>query len=239
MLQPGVLLDRDGILNPDVGYPHRVEDAVLFPDAAPALRMLQQAGFSLAVVSNQSGVARGYFGADDLRAFNASLAEQLTAQDVAISVEQFFVCTHAPAEGCGCRKPRPGLIHQAADRLQLDLRRSILIGDRESDIQAGHGAGLRTVLVDRHGSAGPTSADWICRTLIEAATKITRDSSASTPMAHQIRGEFLESAGLRLSAAQIQRLWSLSASECHEVVGELVATGFLRRTSDGNFVRRA
>jgi D-glycero-D-manno-heptose 1,7-bisphosphate phosphatase len=173
MLRPGVLLDRDGILNPDIGYPHRVEDAVLFEDAGPALRLLEQAGFSLAVVSNQSGVARGYFGAADVRAFNASLAEQLAAEGVAISVEQFFVCTHAPAEGCPCRKPQPGLIHQAADRLRLDLRRSVLIGDRDSDIQAGQAAGLRTVLVHREGSAPPTGADWSCRTLLDAARWIT------------------------------------------------------------------
>jgi len=238
MLRPGVLLDRDGILNPDIGYPHRIEDAMLFDDAGPALRLLQQAGFSLAVVSNQSGIARGYFGEEEVRAFNASLAEQLTAQGVAMSVEQFFVCPHAPAERCACRKPRPGLIHQAADRLRLDLRRSILIGDRDSDIQAGQDAGLKTVLVDREGSARPTSADWICRTLLDAATWITQGSTACAPLAFQIRGEFLESAGLRLSAVQIQRLWSLSTSECHAVLGDLVASGFLRRASDGSFVRR-
>jgi histidinol-phosphate phosphatase family protein len=171
-----VLLDRDGVINPDVGHPHRPEDAVLFADVGPALARIQQAGYALAVVSNQSGIGRGYFGVEDVIRFNGRLVAALQRHGVVIELDNFFICPHAPDENCACRKPQPGLIRAAAERLALDLSRSVLIGDAESDVMAGRAAGVATILLDRRGSVESTGADWRCRDLLEAAILIDQIS---------------------------------------------------------------
>lgn len=164
-----VLLDRDGVINPDVGHPNRIEDAVLFPDVAPALLRLQSAGYILAIVSNQSGVARGYFGMQEVVDFNRVISAALNAVGVSIRTERFFVCPHGPADECGCRKPKPGLINRAARELKLDLRRSFLVGDAESDIAAGRAAGVLTILLNRGRQAASTGADWTAHGMSDVA----------------------------------------------------------------------
>jgi histidinol-phosphate phosphatase family protein len=129
-----VLLDRDGTLIRDVGYPHRLEDYELLAGVAPALQRLAGAGFRLAVVTNQSGIGRGYFGFADYERFHARLLADLAAAGVAIDAT--FVCPHAPDAGCECRKPAPGLLWRARDELGADLASSWLIGDTERDVEA-------------------------------------------------------------------------------------------------------
>ena len=146
MSAPAVFLDRDGVLNRAVvraGKPYppvSVPDLEILPDVAPALRRLKAAGYRLVVVTNQPDVARGQQRRDVVEGINAALAERLP-------VDEIRVCYHDDADGCGCRKPEPGLLLQAPAH---DLGRSVMVGDRWRDVEAGRRAGVRaTVLIER------------------------------------------------------------------------------------------
>jgi D-glycero-D-manno-heptose 1,7-bisphosphate phosphatase len=168
-LSQAVVLDRDGVVNPDVGYPHRADDAVLFPDVAPALLRLQAAGYRLAVVSNQSGIARGYYTLQQALRFNRLLATALAEHGISVGTDHFFMCPHHPADGCACRKPRPGLLLLAAEKLSLDLGKSFFVGDAESDVEAGDAAGVTTVRLNRPNLPVVSRARFVCRDLNEVA----------------------------------------------------------------------
>ena len=130
-LQRAVFLDRDGVLNEDVGYAYRVEDLRLIPGVAAAVATLKSRGFLLIVVSNQSGVARGLFSNDDVKRFNHALNQQLIAA-AGVGLDDFFYCPHHP-DGviapyqiqCNCRKPEPGLITQATQKYPIDLKNGV------------------------------------------------------------------------------------------------------------------
>jgi D-glycero-D-manno-heptose 1,7-bisphosphate phosphatase len=142
-----VFLDRDGVLNEAVvrdGRPYppaSVTALKLFPDAAPALRRLKDYEFLLVVVTNQPDVARR-------KQTRESVDQIHSVIQAALPVDGFFVCWHDDRENCVCRKPKPGLLTEAAERLAIDLRDSFLIGDRWRDIDAGAAAGCRTILLD-------------------------------------------------------------------------------------------
>ena len=152
--RPGaVLLDKDGTLIEDVPYNVDPAQMRLAPNAARALRRLGRLGVPLVVVSNQPGVALGRFGPQALAPVRWRLAELFTAHGARLA--GFFYCPHHPdgvvprfARACQCRKPLPGLLRNAAELLQFDLRRSWMIGDILNDVEAGNRAGCRTILVD-------------------------------------------------------------------------------------------
>jgi D-glycero-D-manno-heptose 1,7-bisphosphate phosphatase len=134
-----VFLDRDGTLVRDRGYTHRIEDYALLPGVVPALRRLVEAGFGLAIVTNQSGIGRGLFTLDDYHRFERHLEQDLAAQGVPIAGS--FFCPHAPDAGCTCRKPAPGLFTRAAAVLGAELARCWVVGDARRDAEAGLAAG--------------------------------------------------------------------------------------------------
>jgi len=140
-----VFLDRDGTLVRDEGYTHRVEDYALLPGVVGALRRLLDAGFALAIVTNQSGIGRGYFDESAYTAFRDRLEADLAARGVPIT--RTYHCPHAPRAGCACRKPEPGMLWRARDELGADLAASWVIGDRDLDVElarrAGCAGGLR------------------------------------------------------------------------------------------------
>lgn len=148
--RPAVFLDKDGTLVEDV--PYNVDPALLrFTERAlPALQLLQEHGYPLIIISNQSGIARGYF---DQAALDR-LAEALSAQlrEAGVHLAGFYACPHAPPEagepGCSCRKPQPGLLRRAALEHGIDLTRSWMVGDILNDVEAGRRAGCKTVLLD-------------------------------------------------------------------------------------------
>jgi len=151
-----VLLDRDGTINRDRHYiadPGLVE---LFPGVGAALRDLRADGFGLAVVTNQSGVARGKITPAQLEAVNARVGELLAAEGV--TLEGIYVCPHGPNDGCDCRKPLPGLIERAARELGFDPAQSFVVGDKGIDIGLGRNVGATTVLV-RTGYGAETERD--------------------------------------------------------------------------------
>jgi D-glycero-D-manno-heptose 1,7-bisphosphate phosphatase len=144
-----VFLDRDGVLNEAIlrdGRPHppaSVEELKIIPGAPLALRRLKDAGFLLIVVSNQPDVARGTQSREAVEAINRAIGD-------ALPIDAFAICWHDDRDQCHCRKPKPGLILEAAARYEIDLKGSYLIGDRWRDIDAGAAAGCRTILIDRH-----------------------------------------------------------------------------------------
>jgi D,D-heptose 1,7-bisphosphate phosphatase len=151
--QAAVFLDKDGTIVEDVPYNVDPDRIVLAPGAAEGALLLHDAGFALVVVSNQSGVARGYFREEELVPVEDRLRDMLAEYDVPLA--GFYYCPHHPQGSvarytapCDCRKPAPGMLLAAADDLDLDLASSWMVGDILDDIEAGHRAGCRTVLID-------------------------------------------------------------------------------------------
>ena len=146
-MRPSVFLDRDGTLIEEVGYLGDPDGVVVLSGVPEALQRLRDAGFALVVVSNQAGVARGYFTEEDVLAVNRRLAELLEAEGIRLDAWHF--CVHHPDHGgpCECRKPEPGMLRDAARQLDLDLSRSWIVGDHPSDAEAGRRAGARGILV--------------------------------------------------------------------------------------------
>lgn len=152
MPRDAVFLDRDGTLIEEVHYLARPEQVRLIPGAAEAVRRLNHLGVLVVVVTNQAGVARGYFPESRVAEVHAHLAMLLAEQGA--RVDAFYFCPHHPTEGagayrvaCDCRKPRPGMLLAAARDLDIDLSRSWMIGDKPCDAEAGRAAGCRSVLV--------------------------------------------------------------------------------------------
>jgi D-glycero-D-manno-heptose 1,7-bisphosphate phosphatase len=163
MAARALFLDRDGTLVHPRHYPARPRDLVLYSGIAPGLRRLRRAGFRLVVITNQAGIARGYFGAAELAAMHAHLAATLAEQGVRL--DAIYHCPHHPdgaipelAIRCECRKPAPGLLLRAARELGIDLARSWMVGDILDDVAAGNRAGCRTVLVDLGTEEMPSAA---------------------------------------------------------------------------------
>jgi D-glycero-D-manno-heptose 1,7-bisphosphate phosphatase len=173
--RPAAFLDRDGTINRDTGFVGDPDGVELLPGAAEAVRSLADAGFLPVVVSNQSGVARGYFTEDAVRAVNARIAELLAAHGARVAA--WYWCPHHPGgdvpqhtRACRCRKPGPELLERAAREHGLDLGRSICIGDKERDVEAGRAAGVaRTVLLAAAAPEGGSVADHVAASLRDAA----------------------------------------------------------------------
>ena len=140
-----VFLDRDGTLVVERGYLARSEDIELLPGVAAALRSLQATGFALVVVSNQSGVGRGLFPLS--RVFEAMARLRVLLRAEGVELDGVYFCPHRPEAGCGCRKPSAELLRQAAANLGLSLRDSVMLGDKLLDVETGHAAGSRGVLL--------------------------------------------------------------------------------------------
>lgn len=152
-----IFLDRDGTLNPDPGYIKSPDQFELFPGVPEALATLKAAGARLIVVTNQSGIARGYFSVDDLDRIHAKLRQLLNAAGV--SLDAIYYCPHHPDEGCRCRKPEPGMIDQAMHDHGLDLSRSYVIGDHARDMQLAKRIGAKSVFVTTGKEAGKDQAE--------------------------------------------------------------------------------
>lgn len=176
-----VFLDRDGVLNVAPvrdGVPRApdgVDELAIYPDAAGALRRLKQAGYLLIVVTNQPDIARGTQTRAAVDGINAAVG-------AALPIDEFVVCAHDDADNCLCRKPKPGMVLEAAARHAVDLQQSFLIGDRWRDIDCGAAAGVRTVLIDRHyGERAPEHApDFVVESL-DAAAEWILDGPRSAP----------------------------------------------------------
>lgn len=177
MKSRAIFLDRDGTLVYPIHYPTRPEQLQLYANLGPALQVLQEMGFLLVVVTNQSGLARGYFAEADLEQMHLHLRAEFVRMNVALS--GIYACPHHPdgsvpelAIECECRKPRPGLLLRAAEDLHIDLANSWLVGDILDDVEAGKLAGCRSILVDLGTEAAPESPvrqpDFVARDTLHA-----------------------------------------------------------------------
>ena len=197
-----VFLDRDGTLNREVDYLGDPQQLEILPGVPEGLRTLREAGARLVVVTNQAGVARGYYSERDVHRVHAALREQLSRKGV--QLDEVYYCPHHPAEGrghykkdCPNRKPNPGMLLQAQRDFNLDLTRSFIVGDKLSDLLAGRRAGCRTVLV-LTGYGEQTRAaldergfrpDFVARNLQQAAAWIlaNRPIPVAVPRKEPIR----------------------------------------------------
>jgi D-glycero-D-manno-heptose 1,7-bisphosphate phosphatase len=171
--RPAAFFDRDGVLNVDAGYVHRPDQLDWIAGAPAALRMLNEAGYYVIVVSNQSGVARGYFAEAAVRQFHAHMQDALRAQGA--HVDAFYYCPHYPegavkefAVRCRCRKPSPGMLEQAAREWPIDLGRSFLIGDKDDDISAAAAFNIRGI---KFNASADSLIDLVRRELAAHASR--------------------------------------------------------------------
>ncbi len=169
-------MDRDGTLIEERDYLSRPEEVALFPEAAPALRFLQDAGFKLIIVSNQSGVGRGYFTLDDVARVNARVVE-LFAND-GVHFEKIYIAPEAPNQPSRGRKPSPQFLFDARDEFNLDLSASYMMGDKLIDLECGSNAGIKKsilVLTGYGRKAALENADQLKTAIVvddlEAAAK--------------------------------------------------------------------
>lgn len=178
-MRPALFLDRDGTLNEEVDYLHRPEDLALIPGAAEALAKVNAAGIPVVVVTNQSGIGRGYYGWPEFEAVMDRMAEHLA--EAGARIDATYASPHHE-KGRGDyavadhpeRKPNPGMLQRAAEEHGLDLTRSWMVGDKALDVEAGRRAGCRTALVLTGYGKGedPAGADLVCADLAAAVAHI-------------------------------------------------------------------
>lgn len=168
-----VFLDRDGTMAADVPYCSRPEDFRLFPGTAPAIRLLNEHGFKVIVITNQSGVARGYFTEETLAEIHQKMKKELAGEGA--SVDAVYYCPHHPDDNCDCRKPKPALLLRAVKDFNIDLSRSFVVGDMLLDIGLGKAAGCRTVLISADNMTDDAAKpDVVVPDILEAARAILR-----------------------------------------------------------------
>jgi histidinol-phosphate phosphatase family protein len=165
-----VFLDRDDTMARDVPYCSRPEDFELFPNTAKAIKLLNEHGYSVIVVTNQSGVARGYFTEDVLDQIHRKMLRQLAEEGARI--DGIYYCPHHPDENCECRKPKPQMVLQAVNEHDIDLKRSFMVGDKPMDIRLGQNVGCRTVLIPSDAGENDSKSslpDYTATDLYQAA----------------------------------------------------------------------
>lgn len=176
MSNRAVFLDRDGTIARDVHYCRRPEDFELLPAVPEAIKHLNESGFKVVVITNQSGIARSYFTEEMLARIHQKMKQELAKGGA--WVDGIYYCPHHPDDGCDCRKPKTALFLQAAKELHIDLSRSFVVGDMQMDVDAGKALGCKTVLL----TTGPQEAssivdppDYTVNSLLEAAQCMIKD----------------------------------------------------------------
>jgi len=185
-----VFIDRDGTISEEVGYVNHPSRFRLLPHSAEAIRTLNQAGWLAVLVTNQAGVARGYFSENMIQEVHARLVSELEQEGARL--DGIYYCAHHPTVGeppyrldCECRKPRPGLIHRAATELDIDLAHSWMVGDRLGDVELARNAAIHSAFVltgygrgewEHQRSSWPMEPEIVAENLLEAARKIIGQS---------------------------------------------------------------
>ena len=193
MSRRAVFMDRDGTISEEVGYVNHPSRYRVFPYSAEAVRLLNEAGWLAILVTNQAGVARGYFTEDIITAVHGVLESELELGGARL--DAVYYCAHHPTVGeppyrldCDCRKPRPGLIERAARDHDIDLAQSWMVGDRHSDVELAHNAGTRSAFVlsgygrgewEYQRSVWRRQPDLVAEDLLEAVKKIVNGSEGS------------------------------------------------------------
>jgi D-glycero-D-manno-heptose 1,7-bisphosphate phosphatase len=190
----GVFIDRDGTISEEVGYINHLSRFQIYPWSSQAISLLNHNGLKAIMVTNQAGVARGYFTEDLVIQVHEKLRQELAREGACL--DAIYYCPHHPSVGpepyrqdCNCRKPKPGMLFRAVKELDLDLTSSFVIGDRYSDIELAHNAGTRSIFVLSGYGLGEyeyqrqnwkVQPDWIADNLLEA-TRIVLKQKPSAP----------------------------------------------------------
>jgi D-glycero-D-manno-heptose 1,7-bisphosphate phosphatase len=186
MKRPAVFIDRDGTISEEVGYVNHPSRFRVFPYSAEAIRILNESGWLAIVITNQAGVARGYFSEDVILKIHEQLERDLESGSARL--DAIYYCAHHPSVGeppyrldCDCRKPKPGLIQQAARDFDIDIAASWMAGDRYSDVELARNAGLRSAFVlsgygrgewEYQRETWKHQPDMVCENLLEAVKSI-------------------------------------------------------------------
>ena len=173
-----IFLDRDGVINKEVNYLSNPDDFEFIEGSIEALKILMDKKYLLIVISNQAGIARGYFTEEDVEKIHGKMINILKENDVIL--DDIFYCPHHPdfTEECECRKPKPGMIFKARDKYNINLKKSYMVGDTLKDIEAGHNAQCFTVLVltgygiEERNKIGTIQPDFVYKTLLEFAKNL-------------------------------------------------------------------
>lgn len=180
-LRPAVFLDRDGTIAEEVGYLNHASRFRMFPFAAVAIRRLNEAGLPVIVVTNQSGVGRGYFPDSLVHSVNELMTKQLAEEGA--KLDAIYYCPHVSTDNCNCRKPRTGMLDRAALEHALDLQRSFVVGDRYDDMELARNVRARGILVRTgygegelawHADKWPFQPNCVAKDLAQAADWILR-----------------------------------------------------------------
>ncbi len=170
-MNKAVFLDRDETILLDKGYMHDIKDIEFLPNAIEGLKEFQKKDYKLIIVTNQSGIGRGYFKEEKYLLFRDSFHKMLEEKGVHINKE--YYCKHPPEENCACRKPNTALLEKAVAENSILVEKSFFIGDKASDIEAGKRIGCKTILIKKNEDKKDTSAnikpDFVCNDLFEAS----------------------------------------------------------------------
>lgn len=191
MQNVGVFIDRDGTISEEVGYINHLSRFQVYPWSAEAIRNLNLKGLKAILVTNQAGVARGYFEESLILEVHRKLRDELKQSGAYL--DAIYYCPHHPSVGrppyrldCDCRKPKPGMLFRAANELEIDMKHSFMIGDRYSDIELAQNAGTRSVFVlsgyglgeyEYHRQDWKVQPDWVAKNLLEATEIILKQIS--------------------------------------------------------------
>lgn len=171
MKNKAIFLDRDGTINVDIGYTHKIEDLKIIPEVIEGLKMLGETDYKLIIVTNQSGIGRGHYTEEDYHKFREEIQKRLRKEKINIDAEYF--CSHNPNENCNCRKPKIGMLEKATKDFNIDLTKSWMIGDNLSDIQAGKNAGCKTIhILTQENNKIISEADFVADNFLVAADYI-------------------------------------------------------------------
>jgi D-glycero-D-manno-heptose 1,7-bisphosphate phosphatase len=165
-MQKAVFLDRDGVINEEVNYLHKIEDFKFVDGTIESLKYLQNLGYKLFIITNQSGISRGYYTTEDYEVLTSWLFEEFYKNNINIS--QIEYCPHSPDENCSCRKPKTGMIKNILKNHQIDLENSWLIGDKDSDIKCANNANIKNTIQVKSGHSFDETksiATYICQSI--------------------------------------------------------------------------
>lgn len=174
-MKKAVFLDRDGTINVDYGYVSKVEKFVILPGAIEGLKKMRSMNYLLIIISNQSGIGRGYYSIPDYEKVMEAMHNQLNLHG--ITLDDCFYCPHSPESNCSCRKPGTKMIEEAVRKWDVNVKESFFIGDKESDIKAGEKSGLKTILVSENEKE--FGQDFRVKNLVEAAGIIEKENKTS------------------------------------------------------------
>lgn len=174
-MKKAVFLDRDGTINVDYGYVSQVEKFEILPGTIEGLKKMRSMNYLLIIISNQSGIGRGYYSIPDYEKVMEIMHTQLGLQG--IRIDDCFYCPHSPESNCSCRKPGTKMIEEAVRKWDIDVKESFFIGDKDSDMKAGKKSGLKTILISDKEKG--FSQDFRVINLIEAADIIEKENKTS------------------------------------------------------------